>query len=81
MADVEKTYYFVVAYKRSEARLLRFAEFADVAAARQARLETELQFRGDPDVEVTVLSARNRNEIEKTHSRYFGNARKMTPTG
>jgi len=43
----------------------------------RARFEAELQRRGDPDIEVVVLCSQSREELLKTHSRYFRSAREI----
>lgn len=43
----------------------------------RARFEEERLHRGDPDIEVVVLGSRSREELMKTHSRYFRSARQM----
>jgi hypothetical protein len=65
------TRYFVVAYKRSLGRLLQIAEFEQDAGAFARRMELDLQYRSDPDVEVALLAAESLGELKKTHSRYF----------
>jgi hypothetical protein len=42
-------------------------------AVRQ-RFVIERQHRDDPDIEVAVLGSGSREELEKTHSRYFRSA-------
>jgi len=43
----------------------------------RARFEAEGQNRGNSDIEVVVLGSRSREELLKTHSRYFRSAREM----
>lgn len=43
----------------------------------RARFEEERLHRGDPDIEVVVLGSRSREELEKTHSRYFRSAQQI----
>jgi len=43
----------------------------------RARFEAEQQNRGNSDIEVVVLGSRSRDELLKTHSRYFQSARQM----
>jgi hypothetical protein len=43
----------------------------------RARFEAERQNRGNSDIEVVVLGSQSREELLKTHSRYFRSAREM----
>jgi hypothetical protein len=43
----------------------------------RVRFEEERKHRNDPDVEVVVLGSRSREELMKTHSRYFRSAQQM----
>jgi hypothetical protein len=43
----------------------------------RARFEAERQHRSNPDIEVVVLGSRSREELLKTHSRYFRSAREI----
>ncbi len=42
-----------------------------------ARFEAERQHRSDPDIEVVVLGSHSKEELLKTHSRYFRSAREI----
>ena len=64
--------YFLLVFDRRKGRLTAEPqEFVDSAAAVRARFEVEATNR-DPDLEVVVLGASNREALERTHSRYFG---------
>jgi hypothetical protein len=41
------------------------------------RFVVEREHRGNPDIEVVVLGSNSREELEKTHSRYFRSAREI----
>jgi hypothetical protein len=61
----------LLVYDRASGQLLRDDEFADSREALQARFRLERNYLARPDVEVVVLSAQSRADIERTHARYF----------
>jgi len=65
--------FFVLAYKRSEGRLLGIYESGGVqdAAARRATWEREYNTGAESDVEVAMFNSSSLDELKKTHSRYF----------
>jgi hypothetical protein len=64
--------HFLIVYRRSTGTLIRCDDLgADGAAALRERFDTEMQERADADVEVVLLSASSREELTRTHSRYF----------
>ncbi len=65
--------YFLLLYRRSKGELIEIDEFPPEQreTAFQLRLEREIAHRRNPDVEVVVLSAPSRADLERTHSRYF----------
>jgi hypothetical protein len=65
------TRFFVLAYERSLGRLLELHEFDQERSAFSRRMELDLKYRPDADVEVSLLSAQTLEELKKTHSRYF----------
>ncbi len=69
---------FLVIYnRRTGANTVReFPEGCGREAIRQ-RFAVEREHRGDPDIEVVVLGSSSREELEKTHSRYFRSAREI----
>lgn len=69
---------FLVVYNRrtGAARVEEFGEGCGREAIRQ-RFAAEREHRGDPDIEVVVLSSSSREELLKTHSRYFRSAREI----
>ena len=63
---------FLIVYRRSTGTLLDFVELGtDRSTATLRRFEREQTEKGDPDVEVVVLSAPNREALLRTHARYF----------
>jgi hypothetical protein len=69
---------FLVVYNRRTGvnRVHEFPEGCGREAIRQ-RFALEREHRGDPDVEVVVLGGDSREELAKTHSRYFRSAREI----
>lgn len=64
--------YFLLVFDRRKGHLTAEpTEFENSAAALRARFEVEGK-QHDPDIEVVVLGAASRKDLEKTHSRYFG---------
>ncbi|SCD47165.1 hypothetical protein E6P78_30980 [Streptomyces sp. A0958] len=61
----------LVVYDRSAGRLLREEQYDRRQDALRARFATEREFKGRSNVEVVVLGANNRNDLLKTHARYF----------
>ena len=72
------TRFFVLAYKRSLGRLLELYEFDEDSAAYLRRMDLDLKYRPDHDVEVSLLSAPTLDELKRTHSRYFRTLSEMT---
>ena len=70
--------HFLIVYRRGEGKLLECRDLgSDRAAATSERLEAEKRYVKEPDVEVVILSARSREVLERTHSRYFRTARQL----
>jgi hypothetical protein len=66
---------FLVVYNRrtGENSLREFAEGCGREAIRE-RFAQERLHRNDPDIEVVVLGSNSRDELLRTHSRYFRSA-------
>ena len=65
------TQYFV-RYRRSTGELLEFEDLgSDRIVAIERRAEEERAYKDDLDVEVIVLTASSREELLRTHARYF----------
>jgi hypothetical protein len=62
--------HFLLVYDKPAGALLRIEQFEDLGAALIERFAEEARRRSS-DIEVVVLSARSRAELERTHSRYF----------
>jgi hypothetical protein len=69
---------FLVVYNRrtGERTVEEFPEGCGREAIRH-RFMAEREHNGDTDIEVVVLSSNSREELEKTHSRYFRSAREI----
>lgn len=66
---------FLVVYNRrtGENTVQEFPDGRGREAIRK-RFEVERKHRGDSDIEVVVLVSSSRDELKKTHSRYFRSA-------
>ncbi len=63
---------FLLVYRRSTGELLEWEDLdEDRAAATKRRAERERREKGDPDLEVIVVSAVDRKTVMQTHARYF----------
>lgn len=69
---------FLVVYNRrtGENTVREFPEGCGREAIRE-RFAQERLHRGDPDIEVVVLGSGSREDLEKTHSRYFRSAQEI----
>jgi hypothetical protein len=65
--------FFLLAYDRRLGRLLDLKEFGEHqrAQALAERFRREAAERERPDVEVVLLGAESRADLERTHARYF----------
>jgi hypothetical protein len=63
--------HYLIVYDRSIGRLVEVTEFDDSIEALKARFEWERLERGDPALEIVVLGAESRQDLELTHLRYF----------
>ena len=71
--------HFLVVYRRSTAELQDCQDLGlDRHLALQARFEREQVERHDADIEVVLLSASSKAELEKTHARYFRNSKQLS---
>ena len=75
--------YFVLAYKRSEGRLVEVPYETDTLAEASAQRERWERKYATPngDVEIPLLVASNLEVLKKTHGRYFKTLRELTATG
>jgi hypothetical protein len=64
---------FLILYDQARGKLLDLVEFADEEreAALERRFELERQHHRDSNIEVVVLGAATRADLERTHGRYF----------
>jgi hypothetical protein len=70
--------YTMLVYDRHQAEVLERAEFDSKSEALAARFEAEdrLQYNSE-HIEIVVLGARTRDDLMRTHSRYFLTLRQL----
>ncbi|MFJ8957458.1 hypothetical protein ACIRO1_45960 [Streptomyces sp. NPDC102381] len=61
----------LVVYDRAAGRLVSLQEFARRKDALAARFRAEREQGDHKNIEVVVLTARSRDDLHKTHARYF----------
>lgn len=64
-------HHYLVVYDRRKGKILRHASYFDSSRALNARFDAERDYRGQPDIEVVVLSAESWESLAHTHARYF----------
>lgn len=69
--------YFLIEFNKSQGKLLLCEEFAEYRAAAAAQLRLDIAERGNPNLEIVVLGGRRREDLMRTHGRYFKNERQM----
>lgn len=63
---------FLLVYRRSTGELVDWKDLGeDRSSAIKLRAERERLEKDDPDLEVVVLSAADRDAVMRTHARYF----------
>lgn len=63
---------YLVRYRRSTGDLLQFEDLgSDRTVAMSRRVGEEKIYKGDPDIEVVLLTASSREALIRTHARYF----------
>lgn len=63
---------YLVRYRRSTGDLIEFEDLGtDRAVAMKKRFAAEQAYKGDPDIEVVILTASSREALMGTHARYF----------
>ncbi len=63
--------HFLIVFDRAHGQLLREQPFGDQRRALEERFAAEKQHRGNPDIEVVVLTADSKDALRRTHARYF----------
>jgi len=63
--------HFLVVYDRAVGQLLRLERYESGQSAMQARFCAEAEFRARGDIEVVALAAGSRDDLMRTHGRYF----------
>ncbi len=69
--------YFLIEYSRPKDELISLREFGSYGLATAERLKRELELRGIPDIEIVILGAERKEDLQQTHSRYFRTARQL----
>jgi hypothetical protein len=64
-------WHFLLVYDRLQGQVIRHKAFRASDQALEARFAAEREFRGQPDIEVVVLTAKSLASLNRTHSRYF----------
>jgi hypothetical protein len=73
-------HYLVIYDRRQGSRVGRLRSFRDSGRAINARFAAEREYRGQPDIEVVVLSGKSVDALRRTHGRYFGDAQQLART-
>ncbi len=63
--------HFLLIYDRDAGVLLRDEEYESAVEAMRARFKAELEFEGRDDIEIVALDAPSKEELRRTHGRYF----------
>jgi spore cortex formation protein SpoVR/YcgB (stage V sporulation) len=63
--------HFLIVFDRASSRLLSEKRFNEHRKALEERFRAERMHRGNPDIEVVVLSAESKEALRLTHARYF----------
>lgn len=71
MSYADRMVNFLLVYNRRTGERPVLREFTLSSDAIRARFEMERAYRGEPDIEVVVLTASSEAEIRATHRRYF----------
>ena len=67
--------HYLLVYNRSAGALVESpTEYKDRALGLQARFARERRERADPQIEVVLISAKSKSDLEITHGRYFKSA-------
>lgn len=72
--------HYLVVFNRGSGSIVRFKEFSQANDALTARFDAEAEFVEDADIEVVVLGAGSKEDLQRTHTRYFQGAREMAGT-
>lgn len=63
--------HFLLVFDRPHSRLLREQPYDDHRTALEERFAAERTHRGNPGIEVVVLTAESKAALRRTHARYF----------
>jgi hypothetical protein len=72
---------FLLVFNRRTGERPVFKAFDRSSDAVRARFELERKYRGAPDIEVVVLTAKSESEVRATHGRYFESLSDLVDSG
>jgi len=73
--------HFLVIFDRATGRVLREESFEDRSKALEARFEAERLHRKSATIEIVVLSANSKEDLHRTHARYFRTVGELAQLG
>lgn len=62
---------FLVVFDRSHGRVMEVRQLDPMDRSSRARQDAEDEFKGTDDVEVVILTASSKDNLRRTHARYF----------
>lgn len=73
---------FLLVYDRSKGKLIEETSYPDskLDEANAARLDAEIANVDRTDIEVVILQSESREELRKTHGRYFKSLKELSPS-
>jgi hypothetical protein len=71
------SHHYLVVYDRRRGKIIRHGSYDDSGRALAARFSAEREYRGQPEIEVVVLSAESWEALAHTHARYFKGAQEL----
>ena len=72
--------HYLLIYDRHQGKVIRQVPFSRADTALAARFDAEREFSGQPEIEIVVLGADSRQELIRTHSRYFKGLHELAET-
>ena len=70
---------FLIAYDRSKGEVIeeKIYDNAEIEHANADRLRQEIRHSPDSGIEIVILQSDSREELERTHARYFKTVRQL----
>jgi hypothetical protein len=65
---------FLIVFDRERGTLIKLSELSSSREADEQRFQLELEYRGQPGMEIVVLEAESQEQLRSTHARYFGSS-------